>query len=223
MSAEILARTPLTPRQHELASTIIRGSDRMARMVHDLLDFTRTRLGANLVITSERCDIGEICRNIAGEFRSGRADRDVSLLVEGHCVGEWDCERIAQLMSNLIGNAIQHGFENTPVSVTVTGSDPDRVTVSVVNHGPLIPPERRVSIFDPLTRGPDASQHSQGGSLGLGLYIVREIALAHGGDVALASSDDAGTVFQLWLPRVAVRRRERRPAPYASGASYWAD
>ena len=79
MSAEVLARTPLTPRQQDLTSGIIRGSERMRKMVHDLLDFTRTRLGAQLVLSTERCDLGDVCRNIADEACSGHPDREVSV------------------------------------------------------------------------------------------------------------------------------------------------
>jgi len=200
MSAEVLTKTPLTPRQNDLVAGIIRGSERMRRMVHDLLDFTRTRLGAKLVISSERCDLGALCRTIAEETRSGHPDRAVSVESSGNCVGQWDCERLAQLVSNLVGNAIQHGHQNTPVKITVAGNDHDAVTLVVENQGPAIRPERRSSIFDPLNRDPGATDRGQIGSLGLGLYIAKEIALAHGGSIKLISSDKSGTRFEVRLP-----------------------
>ena len=202
MSAEILTKTPLTPRQNDLTSAIIRGSERMARMVRDLLDFTRSRLGAKLVVERERCDLDAVCRNIAEEIRSGHPDREVSVATSGDCIGQWDCERMGQLVSNLVGNAVQHGHPNTPVTVRTAGDDPDSVTLVVENQGPAIPADRRLNIFDPLNRPPQAVQRGQGGSLGLGLYIAREIALAHGGSVKLASSDESGTLFEVRLPRV---------------------
>jgi signal transduction histidine kinase len=202
MSAEILTKTPLTPRQNDLTSAIIRGSERMARMVRDLLDFTRTRLGAKLVVESERCDLDAVCRNIAEEIRSGHPDREVSVATSGDCIGQWDCERMGQLVSNLVGNAVQHGHPNAPVKVRTAGDDPDSVTLVVENQGPAIPADRRLNIFDPLNRPPQAVQRGQGGSLGLGLYIAREIALAHGGSVKLASSDESGTLFEVRLPRL---------------------
>ena len=201
VSAEVLTRTSLTPRQNELTSAIIRGSERMRRMVHDLLDFTRTRLGAKLAISLERCDLDAVCRNIAEETRTGHPDREVAVESSGDCGGQWDCERLAQLVSNLVGNAVQHGHQNTPVSITTAADQSGWVTLVVGNQGPAIPPERRGSIFDPLNRGPDAANHGQSGSLGLGLYIAREIALAHGGDLKLLSSNESGTLFEVRLPR----------------------
>jgi hypothetical protein len=204
MSAEVLARTDLTPRQSGLTSGIIRGSERMRKMVHDLLDFTRTRLGAKLVVSAERCELDAVCRSIVEETRSGHPDREVTVRSSGDCVGQWDGERMAQLVSNLVGNAVQHGYQHTPVNVSVMGDDGDWVTLVVENQGSVIPLERRSSIFDPLNRSPETAAHSQAGSLGLGLYIAKEIALAHGGDVKLLSSDESATLFEVRLPRVAL-------------------
>ena len=201
MSAELLARTSQTPRQEELTGGIVRGSERMRKMVHDLLDFTRTRFGATLVVNAERCDLAEVCRSIAAEMRSAHPDRDVVVESTGDCVGEWDCARTAQLVSNLVGNAIQHGHANTPVQITIAGDDPAMIIMTVGNQGPPIPTEHHHSIFDPLNRGPIAMDHHETGSLGLGLYIAREIALAHGGSIALLSSTAAGTLFEVRLPR----------------------
>jgi len=203
MSAEILARTSLTPRQSDLNDGIIRGSERMRRMVHDLLDFTRTRLGAKLMVELERCDLDAVCRNIAEEARSGHPDREVVVKTSGDCVGHWDCARMGQLASNLVGNAVQHGDPNTPVKITTASDDADWVTLNVENQGPAIPPDRRLSMFDPLNRPSQATSHGRGGSLGRGLYIAKEIALAHGGGIKLVSSDESGTRFEVRLPRVA--------------------
>ena len=203
MSAEILARTSLTPRQSDLNDGIIRGSERMRRMVHDLLDFTRTRLGAKLMVELERCDLDAVCRNIAEEARSGHPDREVVVKTSGDCVGHWDCARMGQLASNLVGNGVQHGDPNTPVKITTASDDADWVTLNVENQGPAIPPDRRLSMFDPLNRPSQPTSHGRGGSLGLGLYIAKEIALAHGGSVKLVFSDESGTGFEVRLPRVA--------------------
>ncbi|MGE5100829.1 MAG: sensor histidine kinase [Deltaproteobacteria bacterium] len=201
MSAEVLAQTDLTARQKQLIDGIIRGSERMRTMIHDLLDFTRTRLGAKLVVSAERCDLAAVCRSIADETRLGHPGREVSVGSSGDCVGLWDCARMAQLVSNLVGNAVQHGHQNTPVEIITVGDDPTVVTLTVRNQGPAIPPQRRFSIFDPLNRTPAATDRDQAGSLGLGLYIAREIAQAHGGSITLLSSDEAGTAFQARLPR----------------------
>jgi len=211
MSAEVLARTSLTARQNELTARIISGSERMRKMIHDLLDFTRTRLGAKLVYAAERCDLDAVCRTIADETHSGHPDRQVSVDSSGDCVGLWDCERMAQLVSNLVGNAIQHGYRNSPIVIQIAGDDPDWVKLVITNQGAAIPSDRRLSIFDPLNRGPLTAQHSEGGSLGLGLYIAREIAVAHGGSVQLLRSDQSGTVFEVLLRRLT-------PAPDGAGA-----
>ena len=110
---------------------------------------------------------------------------------------------MGQLASNLVGNGVQHGDPNTPVKITTASDDADWVTLNVENHEPAIPPGRRLSMFDPLNRPSQATSHGRGGSLGLGLYIAKEIALAHGGSIKLVSSDESGTRFEVRLPRVA--------------------
>jgi signal transduction histidine kinase len=109
---------------------------------------------------------------------------------------------MAQLVSNLVGNAVQHGRPDTPVAITIDGHDADSVTLLVENQGAAIPAELRASIFDPLNRGPSAVGHNEPGSLGLGLYIAKEIALAHKGTIRLVRSDESGTMFEAVLPRV---------------------
>ena len=202
MSAEVLARNPRTPRQNELTAGIIRASERMRKMILDLLDFTRTRLGAKLVIDAQHCDLAEVCRNIADEIRSAYPDREVSVESSGDCVGRWDCARMAQLVSNLVGNAVQHGHQSTPIEIVTVGDDPAFVALTVGNQGPVISPERHFSLFEPLNRNPPAADRGEAGSLGLGLYIAREIARAHGGSVTLLSSNDVGTFFEARLPRI---------------------
>jgi signal transduction histidine kinase len=202
MSAEVLARTSLTPRQNELTAGIIRASERMRKMIHDLLDFTRSRLGAKLIAASEPCDLAAVCRNIADETRSGHPDRRITVKSSGDCIGSWDCERMAQLVSNLVGNAVQHGHQNTPVTITIAGDDAGSVTLTVENQGVVISADRRLSMFHPLHHDRQAA-NSRSESLGLGLYIAKEIALAHGGNIQLARSDQTGTVFEVRLPRVA--------------------
>ena len=175
-------------------------------MSHDLLDFPWARHGAKLVIATQRCDLESVCHNIAEEARSGHPDREISVVSTGDCVGVWDCERMAQLVSNLVGNAIQHGLSNTPVTLTITGTDARSVTLVVRNQGAAIPPDRRSSIFDPLQRGAELTERNERGSLGLGLYIAKDIAQAHGGSIRLLESDALGTAFVVLLPRTAVVR-----------------
>ena len=215
MGAVLLERSEtMTARDHNLVVTISRSADRMAQMVHDLLDFTRTRLGARLPISAARCDVCTICNHIADEMRTAHPDRPISVAYDGDCAGQWDASRIEQLVSNLVGNAIQHGFRGTPVNITLQGSPTENVILSVLNRGPVIPELQRRTIFDPLVRGldpaTDADVH-QRTSLGLGLYISKEIADAHGGTIDVTSSELEGTAFRVVLPKhLPLRAEESR-------------
>jgi signal transduction histidine kinase len=110
-----------------------------------------------------------------------------------------DEQRVGQAISNLLGNALRHGAPGTPVVVRVNGSEPDDIAVSVQNQGPPIPKATLDSMFEPLVRGAEANL--AGYNLGLGLYIVREIAHAHGGTASVESNAASGTVFTLRMPR----------------------
>jgi signal transduction histidine kinase len=203
-SALLLRSSAITARDHNSAATISRSADRMGQMVHDLLDFTRTRLGARLPISVERCDLRTICDRIAEEMRTAHPDRSISVECDGDCAGQWDPSRIEQLVSNLVGNAVQHGYRGTAVAIILDGNQTETVTVGVLNHGPAVPEWQRRTIFDPLTRGVDPEAQADADhrtSLGLGLYIAREIASAHGGTIDLTSSEIAGTTFRVVLPR----------------------
>jgi signal transduction histidine kinase len=121
--------------------------------------------------------------------------------VEAGCLGEWDRDRLAQVLSNLLANAVQHSERGTPVTVTVSGTDAE-ATVSVHNLGEPIPTEVLPTVFDAFSSGSDST------GLGLGLYIAREIVLAHGGRIEVNSSRERGTVFTVTLPRAVSDRRD---------------
>jgi signal transduction histidine kinase len=130
------------------------------------------------------------------EIRAGQPDAVVRLQAGGDLRGEWDSDRLAQVVSNLVGNAIQHGGK-TPVTLTAHGDD-DSVTLAVHNGGPPIPPDVLPFVFEPLARG---RGKSAGHSIGLGLFIARAIVSAHGGHIEVSSSADAGTTFTVVLPK----------------------
>jgi signal transduction histidine kinase len=137
-------------------------------------------------------------------MRTAHPDRSISVECDGDCAGQWDPSRIEQLVSNLVGNAVQHGYRGTAVAIILEGSQTETVTVGVLNHGPAVPESQRRSIFDPLTRGVDPEVQADADhrtSLGLGLYIAREIASAHGGTIDVTSSEIEGTMFRVVLPR----------------------
>jgi signal transduction histidine kinase len=137
-----------------------------------------------------------VCEEAIIEIRAGEPDAVLQLHVSGDLRGEWDADRLAQVVSNLIGNAVQHGG-GTPV--TLTGNeDGDAVTLAVHNGGLPIPPDVLPFVFEPLARGNgEGATHS----IGLGLYIARAIVSAHGGDIRVSSSADAGTTFTMRLPK----------------------
>jgi signal transduction histidine kinase len=154
-----------------------------------------------LVLAKERCDLAEVCREIAGEVQAANPDREIKVQFSGVCAGEWDCQRMAQLVSNLVSNALQHGAAGTPIMITTAGDDLETVILNVENQGRPIRAEEQSSIFEPLTRGAGNAADGKTGSIGLGLYIAKEIAIAHSGKIELVRSEPSGTCFQVTLPR----------------------
>jgi len=147
-----------------------------------------------------------VCEEVVQEIRAAHPEADVRFQAHGDLTGEWDADRLRQVVSNLLGNAVHHGGGAGPVDVSAS-AEGSHVRLVVRNGGPPIPPEALTTLFDPLIRvsSPDAQERRRHGSIGLGLYIARVVALAHGGDIEVKSSGEAGTVFTVRLPR-------RRPA-----------
>src|SRR6185503_15823955 len=135
-------------------------------------------------------DLHEVTRHVVDEVRQAHPTREVVLETTGEGQGEWDPDRISQVLTNLVGNALAYSPPHTPVRVTAS-SEPDCALLEVHNHGTPISPELLPRLFEPLTRGaPTEGQQSR--SIGLGLYIVREILRGHGGSVEVNSSVEAG-------------------------------
>jgi signal transduction histidine kinase len=188
----------LTPTTQTLASTIVSSSRRMNEMVGDLLDFTRSRLGAAIPIEPADTDLGQVVRGTVEESLAARPDVVIKLDMIGDLRGEWDPARLSQVFSNLISNAISHGSTGTPITVTAKPVA-DQLVVSVHNHGTPIPSDQFEQIFDPMSSSVAASRNSN--HLGLGLYIVEQVVVAHGGTVEVASGKAEGTTFTVRLPR----------------------
>jgi signal transduction histidine kinase len=199
----LLLSAGLTETQAKAVTRIRSSNERMRRMVDDLLDFTRTRLGGRLPIRAGPADLAQVCRQTVDELTALHPDCTVQLDCSGELSGQWDVPRIGQLLSNLVANAIQHGPHGTPVTVRVEG-EADSAAVTVHNHGPALSPQKSRQLFDPLMRPvlQEGEQHAGSSGLGLGLYIVREIAIAHGGEVRVDASQDEGTAIEVRLPRV---------------------
>jgi signal transduction histidine kinase len=176
---------------------------RMERMISQLLDLTRIRLGDGIPLDRRPGDMEEVVRLATGELVAAFPDRVIALDITGSGVGTWDRDRLAQLVSNLVGNACQHGSLDHPVQVRLDGSAPDGVRLEVSNHG-VIAPELLPFIFDPLRSDGGGRGSRQGASgVGLGLYITQQIAVAHGGTIEVQSTEQQGTRFMVELPRYA--------------------
>lgn len=211
LSASYLLRTDtLDGAQTKAAARILTSAERMTLMVKDILDFTQTAFGVPLPISPAPADLGQLTKNIVGEVTTLYPQSEVDISCEGPLTGHWDSGRIAQMLSNLIANAVQHGEASRPVSVRVAG-DGDAVSVQVQNAGRPISAEAQKNLFFPLRQEAAAHGEQRAGSsgLGLGLYIAREIATAHGGTLEVSSGEE-GTSFVARLPRAAPTQKDRR-------------
>lgn len=180
------------------AARITGSAERMGRMISDLLDFTQARLGGGMVVKRQPCDLGELARAVVDEVGASDPSRRISLQIEGDMHGSFDPDRAARLLSNLLQNALAYGPPGQPIAVELRGREQD-VAIAVSNGGPQIPPAERAVLFDPFRRGRDApSKESKG--LGLGLFIVQQIAHAHGGEAAV-ESEEGRTTFTVTLQR----------------------
>lgn len=177
----------------EAGRRISTSASRMGRMIDSVVDFTRSRLGGGIPIKREATDMAALCRAPLDELRAIHPAADISLKVEGDVRGEWDPERVLQVIANLVGNAAKHG--DGKVSVSVRGSD-DSVVLEIHNGGVPVPSHKMEHLFEPFYPG---GQRRDG--LGLGLYIVDQIVRAHGGTVRAESTATAGTTFTVYWPR----------------------
>lgn len=213
MSANYLLHADtLTGAQTKAVARILTATQRMSGMVKDLLDFTQTAMGVTLPISPAAADVGSIARNIVAEVSALHPDSRIELSCEGDLSGHWDAARIAQMLANLLANAVQHGKADEPVRVLVVG-EAESVAIEVSNAGDAIPAETRQNLFSPMRQTLATAAELRAGSsgLGLGLYITREIAQAHGGAVVVASGDEQ-TTFSVRLPRTPAMAADRRAA-----------
>ncbi|MGV7208755.1 sensor histidine kinase [Oxalobacteraceae bacterium A2-2] len=201
-SSLILHTGDLPPKYLMVATRMLSSARRMNALVTDLIDFTRTHLGPGIPIHAGPCDLVAICRQVLDELQTGHPGRRLSLDAPTRLEAWLDGARMAQTLSNLMGNALQYGDVDVPVVVTV-GADDAAITITVNNRGPLIPADRLGRIFDPFVRAHASGAADPIGhtSLGIGLYIAREIVHAHGGRLDATSVQDSGTTFTVLLPR----------------------
>ena len=196
MTAQSLGRLNAGAAVSTAAGQLIRSGAHLQALLDDLVDFNRTNLGLGISIVRSPVDLGAICAEEVEQLRGAYPDSLLQLDVQGDCRGAWDAKRVQQLVGNLVVNAINYGEAGSPVRIAVIGEEA-HVRVEVGNRGPALDSETLVEMFEPLKRG--SAGHRKPG-LGLGLYIVREIAKGHGG-TAEARSAGRETVFTVRLAR----------------------
>ncbi|WP_241991270.1 HAMP domain-containing sensor histidine kinase [Paraburkholderia sp. RAU2J] len=172
----------------------------MQGLLDDMLDFSRTKLGLGIRVAPAPVEVAALVADELDQLRAAHGTQRIEFGVTGDTRAVCDGRRIQQALGNLVANAIKYGQPTAAVQVALTGGDSE-ISIEVRNRGPAIPPSTLRRIFEPLERG--AGSQSRAGSqdgLGLGLFITREIARAHGGEVD-ARSDASETVFVVRLPR----------------------
>jgi len=197
--AALLRGEELSDRQTKSVARIQSSAERAHRMIRDLLDFTQARLAGGLRIERRATDLHELIQGVLEEVQATHGGRELRVSRGGDGRGEWDPDRLSQLVQNLVTNALKYSPVDTPVRIETHAED-GGVTLSVHNEGAPIPPERLASIFQPLERA-SGEVDTAGRSIGLGLYIVKQVVDAHGGRVEVESTAGAGTTFTVWLPR----------------------
>ena len=197
--ARVLGREP-TLREH--AERIEQACARMQRLVGDVLDFARGHLGGGIPALPAPADMGQLCQSAADEIAAAHPQRPLTVDLQGDLHGDFDRDRVVQAIENLLSNAVHHGTGPIELAARET-ADGSAIVTSVTSHGPPIPAGLLAHIFDPFARG-----HTTRGGLGLGLYIVQQIAQAHGASCEVRSSAK-GTTFAIRWPR-AQKQLQRR-------------
>ena len=196
----LLKRGQLDEQGVRVVKRIMSSSDRAVRLIQDFLDFTQARVMGRIPMTPKPANIRELARQVFDEVLLTQPSRKGTIVHDGEADGMWDPDRLAQVIGNLLSNAFQHSPPSSTVCLTTRG-DQDGVTIDVHNEGPPISPDDLARLFEPFERGTDAS--ASGRSIGLGLYISRQIIEAHGGTIEVRSVEGEGTRFRVWLPRSA--------------------
>jgi signal transduction histidine kinase len=208
-AASFLAETAnLNPEQAGIVTMIESATTRMTQLVADMLELALSRLGDNMPIRRSEVNLGDLIQRVVAEVRASQPKATIVVSVADGVTGRWDVARLAQALTNLIGNAAQHGDMHRPIHVDARGT-PREVTIAVRNSGPTIPRERLGQLFDGPQPGQDQRRDRR--HLGLGLFIVEKVIAAHGGSVEVHSAESE-TTFTVHLPRA---------VPAAIGAGEW--
>jgi signal transduction histidine kinase len=197
-SAYLVQRIVTEPVAKDATARIVSSGQRMSRLIEDMLDLARARVGGGIAVKLQQGEFDALIGPVVREHQAASPDRCIEVIRHGVLSGQWDADRIAQVASNLIGNAIKHGDPHSPVKVRLDGTHRDSVIFSVENEG-VIPAERHAGLFDPFKDGQQRAGRNEG--LGLGLYIVQQIVTAHAGSIDVRSEQEQRTIFRVELPR----------------------
>jgi K+-sensing histidine kinase KdpD len=185
---------------NKLITRIQSSGNRVTDMIRDLLDFTQARLGNGIPIGRKAADLHDLVRQVVDEIEIAHPERDVRLHHAGNAQGHWDADRLAQVVGNLLSNAIAYSPKESTIHVTTNGFSEEAVALVIRNEGRAIPDDMLPHLFEPMRRASAELTHANR-SVGLGLYIVKHIVEAHDGQVSVTSSDAAGTTVRIELPR----------------------
>ena len=198
MATDFLARGERTAKERQLLGHIGQSSERAQRMIADLLDFTQARVGQGISIKAAPLALHEVIQRAVEELRVAFPKASLVHHTQGQGDACLDADRVQQIIGNLVANSVAYGDLERPITITSRLGN-GHCEVAVHNHGAAIPEALLAGLFEPMTRGTD--QGSDVRSVGLGLYIVRELARVHGGDVAVQSTAQDGTTFSVrFLP-----------------------
>jgi PAS domain S-box-containing protein len=198
MGTALLRQRASDPTAIRVLERIDTSSRRMTRMIEQILDLTRSRLTDGLQINVEPMDLRETLTEIVDELRTAHPSQSLELRCPS-LLGMWDRDRLEQVFSNLIGNALVHGDPTKPVTINVR-AEGRTAHGEIHNYGAPIPEDLRLRLFDPFRRGERESRTPRTAGLGLGLYISHEIVVAHGGVIDVRSTSADGTTFRVTLP-----------------------
>jgi signal transduction histidine kinase len=199
-SAELLRRRTQDRHAQQAAARIQSSGNHMRRLIEDMFDLARARLAGGIVIKREAANLDALVARVVHEHRPAAPHRVIETEYTGSSAGQWDAERMAQVASNLIDNALKYGNEDGPVQVCVDGTSEFEVVLTVSNSG-TIAADRLAHLFDPFGGAERPPGRSEG--LGLGLYIVQQIVAAHGGTVSVTGGDRGRTTLRVAVPRAA--------------------
>lgn len=197
LGTQLLARAPLDEAQLKTVNNVLRSSRRAQRLVEDLLDFTVARVGRGLSVTPQPLDLPQVVADSVDELRAAYPQQQLELRHSGSTAATADAARIAQLIGNLVANATTYGATGRPITITSRGRGDGGLEISVHNEGEPIDAALLPHLFEAMVRG---EVRATDRSVGLGLFIVREIARAHGGSVAVVSAAGHGTTFTFQAP-----------------------